>query len=136
MRFTANFRDSDLARFLHETDRRPSVDAVRVNADRDEAMQLLRSPPNPRDRSLSSLAQAWRDRLPPEQRPLQLCDRYPRVANRLALCWGDPVLTEMLFKDLLNDRRGMRLRKGFPPPVLRELLALHDLARRQSKQSA
>lgn len=136
MRFTANFRDSDLVRFAHETDRRPNADLARLNAERDAAMQLLRSPPNPRDRALSSLAQAWRDRLPPDRRPLQLCERYPRVANRLALCWGDPVLTEMLFKDLLNDRRGMRLRKGFPPPVLGELLTLQELARRQAMQSA
>jgi hypothetical protein len=50
------------------------------------------------------------------------------VANRLALCWGDPVLTERLFRDLLNPRRGMHLRKGFPPLVQRELLTLHRLS--------
>jgi hypothetical protein len=136
MRFTAQFRDSDLVRFAHETDRRPSAELARMNAERDAAMQLLRSQPNPRDKALSSLAQAWRDRLPVELRPLQLCERYARVANRLALCWGDPVLTELLFKELLNDRRGMRLRKGFPPQVQHELLVLYDLARRQATQVA
>ena len=135
MRFTANFRDSDLVRFAHETDRRPSADLARMGAERDAAMQLLRSAPNPRDKALSSMAQAWRDRLPAELRPTRLCESYPRVANRLALCWGDPVLTELLFRDLMNDRRGMRQRKGFPPPVQRELLALYDLAQRQATQA-
>jgi hypothetical protein len=133
MRFTANFRDSDLVRFAHETERRPGAELARMNNEREAAMLLLRSPPNPRDKTLSTLAQAWRDRMPAEFRPLQLCERYPRVANRLALCWGDPVLTEMLFKDLLNDRRGMKLRKGFPAPVQRELLALLSLARQQAQ---
>jgi hypothetical protein len=131
MRFTASFRDSDLVRFDYESDRRQGANFERASSNREAAMHLLRSPANPRDKILSSLALAWRDRLAPPVRPIHLCECYPRVANRLALCWGDPVLTELLFKDLLNDRRGMQLRKGFPPLVQRELLALHRLSRGQ-----
>jgi hypothetical protein len=132
MRFTASFRDSDLVRFEYETDRRQGATIERSSSNREAGMHLLRSPANPRDKILSSLALTWRDSLPPPVRPTQLCECYPRVANRLALCWGDAVLTERLFKDLLNDRRGMQLRKGFPPLVQRELLALHRVSRGQA----
>jgi hypothetical protein len=136
MRFTASFRDSDLVRFAHETDRRQSASRAPADSDRDDAMRLLRSPSNPRDKKLSSLAQVWCDGLPPELRPVHLCERYVRVSNRLALCWGDPVLIERLFSELLNERRGAQLRKGFPPLVQRELLALLELARRQAELMA
>jgi hypothetical protein len=136
MPFTASFRDSDLLRFSHETERRGSASRAPADSDRDDAMRLMRSPANPRDKMLSSLAKAWYDRLPPEFRPVHLCERYARVTNRLALCWGDPVLTERLFRDLLNERRGSQLRKGFPPLVQNELLALLNLARRQAEQLA
>ena len=49
----------------------------------------------------------------------------PGVANRLALCWRDTTLTDRLLDGFLVDRRGKR--KGFPPPVAAELLALRDL---------
>jgi hypothetical protein len=84
--------------------------------------QLLRSPPNPRDKKLSDLAQVWADRLPAAHRPLSLCLQYPRIANRLALCWADQALTEMVFSELLEDRRGNR--RGFPAAVREELLTL------------
>ena len=69
-------------------------------------------------------------------RPERLCARYPRVANRLALCWAELDLTERLFDDLLNDRRGGR--RGFPAPVLVELRALREVhvARRPPEPEA
>jgi hypothetical protein len=84
--------------------------------------QLLRSPPNPRDKKLSDLAKVWVDRFPPAHKPLSLCHLYPRIANRLALCWADQALTEMIFSELLEDRRGNR--QGFPTAVQQELLTL------------
>jgi hypothetical protein len=129
MRFTTYFRDSDLVRFAHEPCRRGEAADAGMDPQREEWMRLLRSSPTQRDKTLSQLALAWREHFPPESRPLQLCEHYARVANKLALCWEDPALTELLLMELLNDRRGTRLRKGFPPPVLRELNALHDLTR-------
>lgn len=85
----------------------------------------LRGPRTAHDECLSKAAQLWLENLPARLQPLQLCLRYPRVANRLALCWRDPALTEQLFNEYLLDRRGGR--KGFPPPVAIELLRLREL---------
>jgi hypothetical protein len=90
--------------------------------DQGAGYQLLRSPPNPRDKQLSDLAKVWVDRLPAAHRPLSLCLQYPRIANRIALCWADQALTEMVFSELLQDRRGNR--RGFPAAVNQELLTL------------
>ena len=64
----------------------------------------------------------WVNDFPLERRPNLLLERYPHVANRLALCWADKALTNRLFEDLLVDKRGGR--KGFPPQVSAELLRL------------
>ena len=93
------------------------------------AWDTVRQPSTERDNSLSSIAADWMARFDPADRPVQLCLRYPRVANRLALCWPDAVLTQRLFESLLVDRRGTR--QGFPAPVKLELLRLsrgHSLA--------
>ena len=79
------------------------------------------------DLVLSRLAEVWLMALPRSLRPAALCSTYPRVVNRLALCWGDRALTERLLDDLLVGRRGKR--EGFPAPVAEELLRLrrfHD----------
>lgn len=86
------------------------------------APQLQREAPNARDQTLTSLAASWLYSLPGDVRPTALCDRYPRIANRLALCWADPVLTARILDDLLNDKRGGR--KGFPGDVAKELSCL------------
>ncbi len=94
---------------------------------RDEAKRLLRAPPSPRDTMLMALAKSWLNALPPAYQPHTLCVQYPRVANRLALCWNDKMLTEAVFDDLLLDRRGGR--QGFPGPVHTELVKLRLLLR-------
>ena len=53
-------------------------------------------------------------------KPLQLCNAYPRVVNRIAAAWSDPDLTDGIFNDLLLDRRGGR--KGFPPGIAAEIV--------------
>lgn len=82
----------------------------------------MRAPLRPQDLSLTELAHAWMDTLPAEVRPAALAAQYPRVVNRLALCWRDPALTRQVFDSLLVDRRGRR--RGFPAAVRDELLAL------------
>jgi hypothetical protein len=83
-----------------------------------------REPDSQRDLMLSEHTVAWAGNLPPGLRPDELLQRYPRVANRLALCWSDVTLTSHLFNGLLVDTRGGR--KGFPAPVLAELIRLRQ----------
>jgi hypothetical protein len=96
----------------------------------------LRSPSTPSMRSrasdeaasaaadrLSPLAQRWVKALPAAVRPLELSNRFPRIANRLALCWNYVDLVESVFNELLVDHRGGR--EGFPTQVANELLRLH-----------
>ncbi len=80
--------------------------------------------PQPRDETLSTGTVAWLESLPPEHHPHNLCLAYPRIANRIALCWPDWALTEILFDELLVDRRGGR--RGFPQPVQKDLLVLRQ----------
>jgi hypothetical protein len=81
------------------------------------------------DLALNGTARQWLRRLPPRRRPLRLCERYPRVANRIAWCWHDRALSEQILEDLLVDRRGGRL--GFSPVVVRELQRLRDFNAQQ-----
>lgn len=81
-----------------------------------------RQPSNRRDLTLSSVATAWLIQFAPAQRPSNLCALYPRVANRLALCWPDTELKRRLLDSLLVDQRGKR--QGFPGPVADELRRL------------
>ena len=66
----------------------------------------------------------WLAGLPPNVRPLALATKFPRVANRIAKEWQEPSSCRRDFDDLVYDKRGTR--KGFPPDVYVELLALRD----------
>jgi hypothetical protein len=85
--------------------------------------RLLRGPSKARDQTLTPLAHAWYGAFPADLQPRALREQYPRVANRLALCWSDPVLTDLVMRELLKDKR--RRRKGFAADVRLELLKLH-----------
>ena len=66
----------------------------------------------------------WLASLPPNVRPLALATKFPRVANRIAQEWPEPSACRRDFDDLVYDKRGAR--RGFPPDVFVELLALRD----------
>ncbi|MBX9715930.1 MAG: hypothetical protein K2X42_04975 [Burkholderiaceae bacterium] len=102
--------------------------AVRTSQMRRPAVDFatLRAAERTQDQMLSELGTSWLETLSPILRPHQLCSSYPRVANRLALCWNDPVLSNRLLDDLLGDSRGNR--KGFPHPVAVELKRLRRYA--------
>lgn len=85
-----------------------------------------RAPPSAADKTPSPLVPRWVDTLAPESRPHFLCEHFPRIANRLALCWADPALTAKLIDEFLLDRRGTR--RGFPPQASAELKALRHVA--------
>ena len=76
------------------------------------------------DGALTGTTRRWLRQLPPRRRPLHLCERHPRVANRIAWCWSDGELTRSVLQDLLVDRRGGR--SGFSPAIVRELQRLRD----------
>lgn len=106
--------------------RRPLRNAATLHRPRTEVdWAQLRTPLRRRDRILSDLTLAWVEHLPKQERPFKLCAQYPRVANRIALCWNDRVLANRVFISLLFDRRGKR--KGFPAPVAYELMRLRAL---------
>lgn len=81
-----------------------------------------RDPPKPQDLALSPIADRWLSTLPDTCRPEQLPRRYPRIVNRIALCWPDRELAEQVFEALIVDRRGARC--GFPPGIREELDSL------------
>jgi hypothetical protein len=65
---------------------------------------------------------AWAAKLPCDVRTDELMRSFPRIANLLAADWDEPESTYAYFDQLLVDRRGNR--KGFPPGVASELVAL------------
>ena len=71
-------------------------------------MRALRAPLTVADRVLLTETHLWLRRIPGPLQPKRLCRYYPRVANRLARCWGDPIAFKQLLLDLLVDRRGSR----------------------------
>ena len=83
-----------------------------------------RRPERECDRALTGTARQWLRRLPSRRRPLRLCLAHPRVVNRIAWCWNDPVLSAQVLDDLLHDRRGGR--RGFAPVITRELQRLRQ----------
>jgi hypothetical protein len=65
----------------------------------------------------------WLMSLPDQVRPIMLANRYPRIANVLALDWRRPATCRRYLDDLLLDsHRGNR--QGFPVDVHRELEVL------------
>jgi hypothetical protein len=92
--------------------------------DEDNPWSAARRAPRHSDEALNGTTRLWLRRLPAGRRPLRLCENYPRVANRLAWCWVDPVVRTQTIDDLLEDRRGGR--SGFPACVVRELHRLRD----------
>jgi hypothetical protein len=79
----------------------------------------LRSPVRDLDRVLQSQTHVWLRKIPSAIHPKHLCRYYPRIANRLAQSWGDKAKVELIFEDLLQDRRGHR--KGFSERIRVEI---------------
>lgn len=85
----------------------------------------VRQPLRPQDQVLSAIARRWQAALTDRYRPDHLCAMYPRVANRLALCWDDASLASKVLDELVVDKRRGRI--GFPPAVSQELIQLRLL---------
>ena len=110
--------------------RRASAQPAGFEAEAPASGERLRRPVRPQDLVLSVLAQRWVAELPTRLRPRQLLLRYPRIANRLALCWCDAALSVKVLDSFLIDLREVR-RAGFPRAVATELCALQIAASRR-----
>ena len=64
----------------------------------------------------------WVASLPADVQPTALMRHFARIANLIALTWGDPRFFHAYMESLSTDKRGNR--RGFPPVVLAELGAL------------
>ena len=92
--------------------------------------EAQRSPDRPADRVLSPLALRWSANLSPELRPRHLQMAFPRIANRIALCWCQGELANAVLGTLLFDNRN-GLRKGFAKLIVDELWVLrHEVEER------
>lgn len=105
------------------TDTKPGKSEAQLRADaaRNEAEKSKRSKAEPINVALPRTLE-WAFDLPREVQPKELLRSFGRVANLLAANWGDAEATAACFAQLLVDTRGCR--RGFPPDVVNELLAL------------
>lgn len=105
-------------------DARNTVNPFKLNAEIPKAspvVQLRRNSLSPQMK-LTKEAATWLMSLPPASRPLILARKFPRIANELALIWGDTATCEMKLNSYLIDERGNRL--GFPIDVAKDLMDL------------
>ncbi len=85
----------------------------------------LRSQPGEADAGLTPETLVWLDSLPAYAHPKQLCERHPRVLNRLASVWGDRSACIETIESLLADDRGGHT--GFSPTIRSEFVRLQFL---------
>ena len=83
---------------------------------------LVREPARDLDKRLSDEATQWMRQLPDFVCPRLLCDRHPRIANRLAAFWWDAHACQRYLDSLILDIRGGRT--GFVPAIRAELVKL------------
>ena len=94
---------------------------VRAAKAQNEAGMLRRSRAEPSNIALPRTLE-WAFKLPRDVQPQELIRSFGRVANLLATSWDDAEATVACLHELLVDTRGCR--RGFPPNVTNELLAL------------
>ncbi|SCU76654.1 conserved hypothetical protein [Cupriavidus necator] len=84
----------------------------------------VRRTPSPQDTLLSDVAMRWLASMPAEARPVELCRRYARIGNQLAVLSANPAALHAFLVALLIDKRGGR--QGFPDGIAFELSRLHE----------
>ena len=88
-------------------------------------MTFSRNPEKEEDQHFSKTAVGWLLSLDKEYFPMETARAYPRIINRLAETWNNPLVGSEYLDRLLTDDRGDRT--GFPLGILRELIALKEL---------
>ena len=116
--------DLEDARRVLDGESMSQFDVVSIGAQEEDQWKRMRRKKLPTDRALSGQAIDWLLGLPEGVRPEHLGTQFPRIANALAVVWDDPDERQAgLDKLLFDERRG---RKGFPPEVHAEIVALRD----------
>ena len=116
--------DLDEARRVLDSESMSQFDVVSIGGHEEDQWRRLRRPKLPTDRALGGRGIDWLLGLPANVRPQHLGLRFPRIANALAEVWSDPEECQAALDKLLGD--GRRGRKGFPPEVHHELVALRE----------
>lgn len=93
-----------------------------------------RRPHRTEDLCLLGSTHHWLNSLPRGVRPMRVQAQFPRIANELFHLWDDPAKLDRFFSDKAFNARGVR--KGFPPIIREELLALHIYSLRMRLQRA
>ena len=103
------------------TSRVNSVKSLQDSSDEEELKRRRKGEPAnvPLPRTLD-----WVERLPSGVKPTALLRHYARIANVIAVTWDDPISFRSYMHCLCGNDRGSR--KGFPPEILGELLALQE----------
>ena len=97
----------------------PRRGTSQINVESDQNHHLRKA--SPVDKPLLRTLM-WVADLPHDVRPTALIRRFARIANLIAAAWGDQKSFRIYMESLFTDNRGNR--RGFPPDVLSELVAL------------
>ena len=82
-----------------------------------------RRSPRPEDVYVLGHTDNWLNALPVGVRPVHLQQEFPRIANDLARLWAETLALDLYFEEKeFSPREG---RRGFPPIIKEELLAMH-----------
>jgi len=79
--------------------------------------------PRPEDVNVLGHTDNWLHALPVGIRPVHLQHEFPRIANDLARLWTQPSALDHYFEEKEFSPREDR--RGFPPVIKEELLAMH-----------
>ena len=82
-----------------------------------------RRAPHVEDNHLMANTDNWLNALPKGVRPVQLQTQFPRIANDLCRLWPEISLLDSYFTEKELSPRPDR--RGFPPLIKEELLAMH-----------
>ena len=92
-----------------------------------------RRSPRPEDEHVLAHTHNWLNALPAGVRPVHLQQEFPRIANDLARLWAEtPALDRYIEEKEFSPRDG---RRGFPPIIKEELLAMHYYSMRSRPDS-
>jgi hypothetical protein len=82
-----------------------------------------RRSPRPEDDHVLGHTDNWLNALPVGVRPVHLQQEFPRIANDLARLWAETPALDLYFEEKEFSPREDR--RGFPPLIKEELLAMH-----------
>lgn len=87
-----------------------------------------RRAPNPEDDQVLAHTWNWLKDLPKAVRPVHLPVSFPRIANELSRLWPETAALDHYFEEKEFSPRADR--RGFPPVIKEELLAVHQYSLR------